>query len=182
MAELEKYFCRQLVNIEEIKEIIKALEPEFEVLGENSYKVLDNMFLSKLDEDGCARYESMLGIMPRDNDTLEDRRFRIMTLYKGDTPYTMISLKRKLEELCGTENVEITLDAANYKIKILIGLSAQSQYDAAYDVITKLLPCNMALTYSLKYNRHSMAGSFTHAQLAAYTHQQIRTDETIAGN
>lgn len=171
---LEKYFCRQLVNIEEIKEIIKALEPEFEALGENGYKVLDNMFLSKLDEDGCARYESMLGIMPRDNDTLEDRRFRLLTLYKGDLPYTYLALKHELEDIVGAENLEMTLDYAACTLEVYIGLAVRSQYDTVYDIVKKMLPANIALTYSLKYNQHSTLTKYTHAQLAELTHYQIR--------
>ena len=175
MAEFERYFAEQLKSIAEIQEIINALQPEFEAFGDNIYKVLGNMFLADLDEDGCARYETMLGIKPKGDDTVEDRRFRILTLYKSDTPYTIISLRRKLEELCGAENVYITLDAANYSIEIMIGLASKNQFDAAYEVITKMLPCNIALDYGLKYNQHSTLAKYTHAQLAEFTHEQLRS-------
>lgn len=175
MDKVERYFADQLKSIAEIREIIKAMKPEFEALESNIYKVLNSLFLIDLDEDGCTRYEKMLGIEMSPDDTLEDRRFRILALYKGDTPYTIVSLRRKLEELCGAENVEITLDEANYSIKILIGLASKNRFDAAYGIITKMLPCNISLDYSLKYNQHMTLGKYTHAQLAALTHEQLRS-------
>ena len=181
MADIERYFADQLVDIAEIKEIIKALQPEFETLGDNIYKVLGSMFLLDLDEDGCTRHETMLGIKPREDDTLEDRRFRILTLYKSDTPYTMISLRRKLEELCGAENVEVVLDEGNYYIEVWIGLASKNQLDAAYSIINKMLPCNIQLNYSLKYNQHSTLAGYTHGQLSEFTHEQLRNNVMSTG-
>lgn len=176
MAGIERYFADQLISIAEVQQIINALQPEFAMLSENIYKVLNNMFILDLDEDGCERYEKMLGIKPRGDDTIEDRQFRILALYKGDTPYTIISLRRKLEELCGAENVEIVLDEADYYIEIWIGLQSKNQFDTAYSVIKKMLPCNMQLNYSLKYNQHSTLAGHTHGQLSAFTHSQLRSD------
>ena len=174
MVNIEKYFANQLTDIEEIQEIIKTLNVEFENLNEVIYKILHNMFLLDLDIDGCIRYENMLKIKPREDDTLDDRKFKILTLYKGDTPYTIISLQRKLEELCGAENVEIVLDPDEYNIEVWIGLASKNQFDTAYSIIKKMLPCNLTLNYSLKYNQHSTLAQYTHGQLASYTHDQLR--------
>ena len=176
MADVERYFANQLIDIEEIQEIIKTLNAEFENLNRVIYKILKNMFLLDLDADGCMRYENMLNIKPREDDTLDDRKFRILTLYKGDTPYTIISLRRKLEELCGAENVEIVLNENEYNIEIWIGLASKNQFDTAYSIINKMLPCNLTLNYSLKYNQHSTLAKYTHAQLASYMHDQLRND------
>ena len=174
MVDIEKYFADQLVDIAEVQEIIKALRPEFESLETNIYNVLYNMFLLDLNEDGCTRYESMLGLTVAENDTLENRRFRILAAHMGDIPYTMISLWHKLEELCGVGNVEIELDAANYEISIYIGLDSKRQYDNAYEMVKKMLPVNLVLNYSLKYNQHKTLSAFTHTQLSQYTHKQLR--------
>lgn len=174
MTNITRYFADQLVDVAEIQEIIKTLNVEFNNLHNKIYKILQNMFLLDMDEDGCIHYEKMLGIKIREDDTLEDRKFRILTLYKGDTPYTIISLRRKLEDLCGAENVEITLDADAYNIQIYIGLASKNQYDTAFSVINKMLPCNLVLNYSLKFNQHSTLAQYTHGQLADFTHDQLR--------
>lgn len=154
MADIKKYFIDQLVDIAEIQQIIKALRPEFEILTNNVYKVLCNMFILDLDEDGCTRYEDMLGIKPYVYDTFEDRKIRILTLYKGDTPYTIIALRRKLESICGSENVDIVLDENNYYIWISLGLNSKSQYDSVCSMVEKMLPCNLDCKMSLMFERN----------------------------
>lgn len=179
-VDITKYFDNALVDIAEIQEIIKTINAEFDLLYNKINKTLHNMFILDLDADGCARYESFLGIIPRGDDTLEDRRFRILTMYKSNAPYTLLYLKRSLEVLCGEGNVEIVLDADNYNVQIWIGLASKNQYDTAYKLVKQMLPCNLTLNYALKYNQHSTLHGFTHAQLANYTHYQIR-NEVLGG-
>lgn len=180
MADITKYFADQLVNIEEIKEIIRVLNDEFEAAEKRLKQVLGNMFVLESDIEGIERYEKMLNVVPRADDTLDDRRFRILALYKGDTPYTLISLRRKLRDLCGDGNAEVTLDADNYRISIAIGLASKNQYDTAQKIVKSMLPCNLMLNYYLKYNQHQTLRKFTHTQLAAYTHDQVR-NEVLGG-
>lgn len=180
MADIAKYFADQLVNIAEIKEIIRVLNEEFEAVDKRIQQVLCNMFVLDCDEAGIERYEKMLGVTPEAGDTLDDRRFRILALYKGDTPYTLISLRQKLEDLCGAKNVEVTLDADNYRISIVIELASKNQYNTVLKVVKSMLPCNLELNCRLKYNRHETLQQFTHEQLAAYTHEQI-VEEVLGG-
>lgn len=179
MSNITKYAAPQPADTDEFKAIVGALEIQLEKLESEKQSVLDNLFAETLDADGCARYETMLGLSAESGDTLDDRRFRILTRLRGDLPYTLAALKNKLCDLCGAENVTVTLDAANYTLTVLIGLSAASQYNAAYELIQAMIPCNLVLNCSLKYNRYSNVKTMTWADAAKYTWAQLREDKTL---
>ena len=160
--------------IAEYKEICAAEDVELDQLNRSKDQILANSLVTEADEEGIARYEKMYGIAPKD-DILEDRRFRILAYLSSDLPYTRWSLLRKLESACGQGNVSVTVIPNEYKLVVRVALAAASQYNTVYEVIQKMLPCNMILDYDLIYNQHILFEGFTHAQMAEYTHHALRT-------
>ena len=77
-----------LQDITEFVELCKTYDVEFELIESETEKLTNNFFFDTLDEQGCRRWEDMLNISRRETDTLDDRRFRIKSIYLGDTPYT----------------------------------------------------------------------------------------------
>lgn len=174
MTSVSKWFDPKLADLEEMQEIIKAVDAELDNVRAEQTRILNNFFIQTADETAISRYEKMLDIFPKASETLNDRRFRLLTLYKGDLPYTYLALKHELEDIVGVEDLEMTLGPAACTLEVYIGLSVRSQYDTVYDIIKKMLPANIALTYSLKYNQHSTLAKYTHVQLAELTHYQVR--------
>lgn len=174
MTSISKWFDPKLADLAEMREIIKAVDAELDNVRTEQARILNNFFIQTADETAISRYEKMLGILPKASETLNDRRFRLLTLYKGDLPYTYLALKHELEDIVGAENLEMTLDPAACTLEVYIGLAVRSQYDTVYDIVKKMLPANIALTYSLKYNQHGTLAKHTHAQLAELTHYQLR--------
>lgn len=146
MTDISKYFADQLVKVAEIQEIIKTVNAEFDLLHSTIKQTLDNMYAKYTDNRGCERYEKMFDIIPRESDTLDDRRFRVLLYLRGDTPYTLIALKKKLDDLCGADNVSITLDAGNYTLDILVGSASKNQFDTVYAETKNMIPANIVYT------------------------------------
>lgn len=174
MTSISKWFDPKLADLADMQEIIKAVDAELDNVRTEQARILNNFFIQTADETAITRYEKMLGILPKASETLDDRRFRLLTLYKGDLPYTYLALKHELEDIVGAENLEMTLDPAACTLEVYIGLAVRSQCDTVYDIVKKMLPANIALTYSLKYNQHGTLAKYTHAQLAELTHYHLR--------
>lgn len=166
-------------DIREYKAILNTEQPEFEEGWNQADYALQESIIMTATDYGLSRWESILGIAPKASDTLDDRRFRIITTQLANTPYTYRRLIELLTELCGEGEFVVTLDHENYSIVVELGLAVISKFEAVEELLKKILPANLDLLLSLKYNRHSNLSKYTHEQLSAYTYDEIRNKEEL---
>ena len=160
----------------EIREIMKAEQPEFEAAWVACENALNNQYIRDMDVYGVTRWESMLGIVPKATDTLEERKFRILTRLNSELPYTLARLKEALITLCGIDGFTIELQAAQYHIIVKLAVSNKNNYDDVVDLLKKMIPANMTQYVEMMYNNYILVGLYTHEQLASFTHNQIRNE------
>ena len=98
---LKGYLPEVLKNVRELDAIMDAENPEIEDLWQACEDCMNDQFISEATENGIERREKMLGITPFATDTLDDRRFRLLSRYMEDIPYTRKSLINMLTSLCG---------------------------------------------------------------------------------
>lgn len=163
-------------DFHEMKHIMATEQHEIDALWEASKKVLSDQFVSTATEDGISRHERILGIVPKGTRTLDDRRFAVLTRMNEQLPYTLPSLKHKLENLCGKDGYSVECDVKNFILKVRIALTARNNYDAVCEMLKKVVPANMVIDVSLMYNQHKKFVSYTHEQLKAFTHYQLRNE------
>ncbi|MEH7392387.1 putative phage tail protein [Bacillus sp. JJ1474] len=165
--------------LHEIKELIiisNAENPVLEALWQEIENTLNNKFVISANEDGIGRYEKMLKLNVPATDTLETRRFRILTRYQEQAPYTNQVLKQLLDSLLGAGQYELKRDVAAKTLSVKIELSVKGQFDAVVVMLERITPQNMVLTVELRYNQNSKIAKYTHAQLAAFTHRHLREE------
>ena len=92
-----------LQEYKELAEIMDTETPEFRLLESRHNQLVNNRYISTCDENGIARFEEILRITPKSDDTLEDRIFRCLTKWNVCLPYNYAFLVKKLKELCGDE-------------------------------------------------------------------------------
>ena len=63
----------------EFQGIMGSEQPEVEKAWNTTDDLLDNQFIPTAGNMGLSRWEKILGITPKGTDSLEDRRFRILT-------------------------------------------------------------------------------------------------------
>jgi hypothetical protein len=160
----------------EFKGISEAEQPEFESAWGSSDDLLNNQFISTAGNLGLSRWEKILGITPKGTDTLEDRRFRILTRLNEELPYTLPQLRNILETLCGSGNYSAEVMEGTYQLIVKIGLAAKNNFSDVESLLDRVVPQNLIVTLLQLYNTHAELGRFTHAQLAAYTHDQMRNE------
>ena len=142
---LLEYLPQFLQQFEELRQIMAAENPEFQAVSDKVNVVLDNTFIMYCNEDGIRRFEALMNIYPLPGDTLEVRRSRVMTRWNDVVPYTMKAFRQKIVVLQGNDNVQINLDADNYKITVITHLEKQGQQDDLAYLFKTMIPCNMVV-------------------------------------
>jgi hypothetical protein len=87
----------------------------------------------------------------------------------------MVNLKEQLRALCGDDGYSVNLDSASYTLYVEIGLEAQSKYDDVELLLKRVVPANLVIVTTLKYNQNKDFTSMTHRALSGYSHSDIRS-------
>ena len=177
-------FERQLINYlppymqeyKEINQIMSAEQPEFESLWSACGDVLDDQFILYATENGVKRWEKLVKITPKDTDTLDERKFRILAKMNQELPYTITKLREALTVLCGEGNFSIDLQPAKYHVEVRLALVNKNAYEETVDLLKKMIPANLTQWVQIMYNAHNVLARFTHAELGAYTHNQLKSE------
>lgn len=168
-----------LADAEEQKQIAKAIDPEINMLWSEIERAENNQFINSSDEYGIVRRENMLSIKPKNTETLDDRKFRLISREMEKLPYTLRVLENKLKTLCGENGYKLNIDYDNEIIKVRVNLISKNTYEEIELMLEKMLPLNMIIDLSLLYNSHRILSRFTHRQLSQYTHKQLREEVLI---
>ena len=160
----------------EMRQVMESEQPEFDLAWGNAENALADQFILDATEYGVKRWETMLNVTPKDTDTLDERKFRILTKLNQELPYTMTKLKEALTTLCGADGYSINLQAASYHIEVKLAVGNKNNYQEVVDLLTKMIPANLTQFVQIMYNTNSVLGLMTHAQLAAYTHEQLKSE------
>lgn len=89
--------------------------------------------------------------------------------------YTLPQLRVILESLCGAGNY--SADVADYTLLVKVGVAAKKNFQDVQTLLKRVAPVNLVLVVQQLFNIHQVLGGFTHAQLAWYTHSEVRTEE-----
>lgn len=170
------YFPQILREYREIIEIAVADNPELNAQWQAIENFYNDMFCDSLTENGCKRWESILKIVPKDTDSIEDRQFRIKSRLNEKLPYTMNVLNHQLTTLCGENGYSLERNLSTHTIKVRVALIVKAQYDAVGELLERIRPCNTVIDLSLLYNQHSTLANFTHSHLHSYTCDQLRNE------
>lgn len=179
-VDLLSYIPDFLKEYEEMKVIQLALQPEIQLMEDETEVLFDNQFISSSDIRSIRRYEKMLEMQPFADDTLAERRFKVLSRWNRMIPYTKVTLRQKLAVLCGEDGYTLDIDPKKV-IAVRVALKSKRNLNEVREMLEEFVPCNMVIDLDLLYNQHSVLGKFTHKQLGAWTHRQIRNEVLISG-
>ena len=160
----------------EFQGIMGSEQPEIEKAWNTTDDLLDNQFIPTAGNMGLSRWEKILGITPKGTDTVDDRRFRVLARLNEELPYTLPQLRVILGTLCGAGNYSAEVVEGTYQLIVKIGLAAKNNFSDVESLLDRVVPQNMVVNLLQLYNTHAGLGRFTHAQLAAYTHDRLRNE------
>ena len=173
---LQDYLPPILLKTYEFPLLCETEQPEIDRLHDAADAVLDAQFLSTAGEYAIQRYEKIFGVVPQDTDTLDERRFKVLTRINTQLPFSVRRLRQQLATLCGEDGYKLELDGDRYTLTVKVALTAKRNQQAVEELLADIVPANMICTTSLLYNQHADLTRFTHAQLALLTHFEIREE------
>ena len=178
---LESYWPEYLRELREFRALAGAEEPELTAAGAALRRAPDDFYIATLTDAGCARWERLLGLPVVHGGDLAQRRFRIMTRMNEQRPFTMARLGEMLRGLCGEEGFTLALDGADFLLTVRLALTARQMLSDAAALLDRVVPVNLTVDLSLRYNQHQTLLGRTYAALAAYTHDQLRNEVLANG-
>jgi len=135
-----------------------------------------NQFFVETADASLGRWEADLGLRVSPSRPDSFRRSNILSRLRGHGTITAAFVKNIAESYSYGE-VEVIEDYANYSITVAfvgtVGLPPNLEDLLAR--LTELRPAHLELIFEFTYVQHIMLEQFTHAQLAAFTHEGIRT-------
>ena len=168
------YLPQILREVREFGSIVQVEQPEVVSLWTELDNVLDDQFINDATENGVKRWENILGIYPKATESLDTRKFRVLTRLNEQLPYTYKGLQQQLISLCGDNGYTIELKKDDYTLIIKIKLYAKNKYDEIKSMLARIVPANIVVDLSILYNSHKELSTLTHSQLSTYTHEQLR--------
>lgn len=165
-----------LHDIVEIKAIVGAEEKLLESIWQATYQSIDNNFVNTADHNGLKRFEKILNLKVPETDDLDTRRLRILARLQEQAPYTWKVLKNILNSLLGENNYVLERNVSNKVLTVKLELTIKRQFDILVETLERIVPVDMILDITLRYNMHNILSKYTHQQLSIFTHQQLRED------
>ena len=149
-VELLKHLPLFIQEYREIRQIMNAENPEFQTAEDETEIIFNNQFIQSCNLQGIAKFESLMGITPETDDTLESRISRVLTRWNDTVPYTFIVLCQRLDLLCGKDNYEIIRDIDKYTMDITTHLELTGQAEELDYMLDYMIPANIAITVKNK--------------------------------
>lgn len=162
-------------NYAEVEAIMNAEQVSVEKTWTSAEDVMNDQFITEATENGVKRWESILGITPKANFTLDERKFLILARLNEQLPYTMESLKTALTALCGADGYTLKIDSDKYVLTVKLALYNEKNIESVGELLDKMIPANLITKVTI-FNTHALLTGYTHEQLAQFTHKAIREE------
>lgn len=165
-VDLIVYLPPFLAEYEELREILKAEEPELSLLWDNTEKTLYNQFITTADENGIAAYERLLNLLPESSDSPEQRRARVMSKWLAKLPYTYKALIERLGALCGND-FSLKCNFEKYSVTAMVHFRKYSDFLQVRKLFMEMLPANIywTVTNSVSVPMEGEAAAYSAAAL-----------------
>jgi len=175
--ELLRYLPTVMRDTEELKQIMTAEQPEIFDLWEAVQRVMNEQFIGQMSDFGVRRWENILRIRPSPEDTLDDRKERILLIIRMKLPFTMRWLRRWLNDNIGANNYDLSLD--RYTLHIFLNYNAwggewRRVFIDVLDLLGWVRPANIVLGIT---GQHAIYGE---TNIGAWT--EIESNVEIGAN
>lgn len=173
-----------LQEIEEYVQIAKANDIEIDVLRETREHWRKNIPATTAEIDGIREMEKVLNLTPLPEDTLEDRRLRVIAKLNERLPLTEIRLRRMLAVLCGWDGFDLTVE--DLVLTVSLAMENHSQLGTVYDLLQRVVPMNILIVITQIIERHIRltvgVGGYQNVELTVSPRQTKRMRKQISLN
>lgn len=173
-ADIGKFLPEYVREYREIEAIVNAENPELTALWSETERTANDLYFNTLTEEECTQWEKDLKLSVGATDTVEERRFRIKAKSSEERPYSFRGVKQILDNLCGVGNYTLLFNG--FTVIVRLELTVKKMYNEVLKTLDRVIPLNMILDIDLRYNQYSLLTRYTHKELQAFTHEQLRNE------
>lgn len=150
---IEDYVPDIYDGVYEMQVLVDAENEIFDKALHETKLLSNNQFIVTADLDGIKRFEDSLNIVSNDNDTIADRRNRVLLRLYTREPFTMHYLNNLLNEITnGESSVEYSTNPYyNFSFPIITvrqGESSQNIWEDVSNLIKRMSPLNVVLEFA----------------------------------
>lgn len=142
---VERYYPSVLANAREFAAIAEAENPELRALWQVAWKWYLNTFVYDFDIAGAARWEQMLSLRPKSDESLDARRRRILAKINAVLPYTFRRLEEMLDAMCGAESYSLAVDYGKRELYFNADPDVAGGLNQVSKLLRAVVPANLAL-------------------------------------
>ncbi|WP_289146793.1 putative phage tail protein [uncultured Megamonas sp.] len=150
-VKVQRYYPNVIANSDEFKQLAILENEEFKSIWEVLFKWFKNKFVYEADLQGIQRWEEMLKIIPKNKETLEDRRSNILVKINSILPYTIRRLKQILDFKFGKDNA-IPLTTKNYELIINFNNEIELNAKIMRALLRAIIPANLIFKIIISWN------------------------------
>jgi Uncharacterized protein conserved in bacteria (DUF2313). len=133
-------------QIREIQQIANAEDIEFSKLNRAIDRVIKNMFIFTSDETGVARFEAILGIIPKKGQTLDDRKLYILLL-QNRRKMSLQEMRKLLSENAG--EIELIADYEKEEITVKVGKDVIN-IGMLFEMLNDIIPLHILIFFGME--------------------------------
>ena len=165
-----------LAGSAEFRDIQEAMEPEVLALWEARDGLLAQLEVETATW-GLKYWETSLALDVDESKDADYRRSRIKAKLRG-AGVTTVALVQNVAESFSNGAVSVTEYPAQYRIEIKFTgtIGVPPNMEDLSQSLRESLPAHLKWDYIFVYNTHAAVSRFTHMQLHAYTHYQLRNE------
>lgn len=138
---MDKYWTSVVKGIGEFQQIATAENPEIDELKGCLTRLLNDSFVKDATEYGVKRWESILNIIPGVDDTLDDRKVKILSLLNMTLPYTYKMLEGVVESILGADNYKMYI--RGYTLTLEADFKSDNEYHDILNLFDNVVPKNL---------------------------------------
>ena len=174
----ERYENHLPDNLQMLNAFVKLAELEGPILEEEAQaksNLTSDQWIETATRRGLERRAKMLALGEVNADTDTEKLREMVLLYsKSRSPYTKKSVKQWLDETCGSGMVEMQIQESTYQVNFILELEVKALEKELKQKLREILPANMQMEVTLRYN--------TYGTLTPYTHGALRQRNLTYGN
>lgn len=161
-------------NVPDIAKIYEINDSQIDELESAVTQLDSDIFFETMSEERTARWEKMLGIVPLDNHSLEDRRLKIHINVLEKMPYSYRVLVAKLNALLGNS---YSLTLYNNTLGFSCSILDETLFKNVMVMLEDIVPLNMCILITDNRYREITTETYVHTVVVKSVERTISTEE-----
>lgn len=141
-----------ILNIKDVKAAIDAGDKVGDILERALFELDNDICIRSSEESGIAHREKILGINPRDKDSIEDRRLEVLLRWYDSPLYTETVLRQKMDATLGENQYVLKIDLNTKTVFCLVELTRKRMQKSVIDMLDQMVPLDYLISVALRYN------------------------------